>query len=56
MVAEALYFLDAVASLFKLNSTMVVKCSAGISPEISVCARPAIVTTVIRVLRKAKPK
>ncbi len=58
MVEEALSYLGGVDSLIKPNSTVVVKPNAGhdYPPETSVCTSPAMVTAVIKVLRKARPK
>lgn len=58
MVAEALDLLGGVTSLIKPNSTVVVKPNAGHfqPPESSVNTSAAVVTAVIKELRKAQPK
>jgi len=58
MVEEALSLLGGVNSLIKPDSTVVVKPNAGhyYSPESSVNTSPAMVTAIIKVLRKARPR
>ncbi|MFH1651576.1 MAG: DUF362 domain-containing protein, partial [Chloroflexota bacterium] len=58
MVAEALELLGGVTNLIKPNSVVVIKPNAGhaFPPETSVNTSPAVVTAVIRELRKAQPK
>ena len=58
MVEEALSLLGGVNSLIKPNSTVVVKPNAGhyYPPESSVNTSPAMVTAIIKVLRKARPR
>ena len=58
LVDEALSLLGGVESLIKPNSTVVVKPNAGhpFPPETSVNTSPAVVSAIIKVLRKAKPK
>jgi uncharacterized protein (DUF362 family) len=58
MVSEALSLLGGVRALIKPGSVVVIKPNAGhpFPPETSVNTNPAIVTAVIRELRKAQPK
>jgi len=58
MVAEAFSLLGGINTLIKPNSTVVIKPNAGheLPPETSVNTSPALVTAVIRELRKAEPK
>jgi uncharacterized protein (DUF362 family) len=58
MVSEALSLLGGVRALIKPGSVVVIKPNAGhpFPPETSVNTSPAIVTAVIRELRKAQPK
>jgi uncharacterized protein (DUF362 family) len=58
MVEEALSLLGGVASLIKPNSVVVIKPNSGhpFPAETSVNTSPAMVTAVINVIRKAKPK
>jgi len=58
MVAEVFSLLGGVSSLIRPNSTVVVKPNAGhpFSPETSVNTNPAVVSAVIREVRKARPK
>lgn len=58
LVDEALSLLGGVDSLIKPDSIVVVKPNAGhpFPPETSVNTSPAVVSAVIKVLRKAKPK
>jgi isopropylmalate/homocitrate/citramalate synthase len=58
LVDEALSLLGGVDSLIKPNSTVVVKPNAGhpFPQETSVNTSPAVVSAVIKALRKAKPK
>jgi uncharacterized protein (DUF362 family) len=58
LVDEALSLLGGVDSLIKPNSIVVIKPNAGhpFPPETSVNTSPAVVSAVIRVVRKAKPK
>ena len=58
LVDEALSLLGGVESLIKPNSTVVVKPNAGhdFPAETCVNTSPAVVSAVIKVLRKAKPK
>ncbi len=58
LVDEALSLLGGVESLIKPNSTVVIKPNAGhnFPAETSVNTSPAVVSAVIKVLRKAKPK
>jgi len=58
LVHEALSLLGGVENLIKPNSSVVVKPNAGhwFPPETSVCTSPAVVSAVIKELRKAKPK
>ena len=58
MVEEALSLLGGVGSLIKPNSTVVIKPNAGhpFPPETSVNTSPAVVTAVIKEIRKARPK
>ena len=58
MVAEALSLLGGVSSLIKPGAVVVIKPNAGhpFPPETSVNTSPAIVTAVIKELRKAQPK
>ncbi len=58
LVHEALSHLGGVNALIKPDSTVVVKPNAGHTypPESSVDTSPAVVSAVIKVLRKAKPK
>jgi len=58
MVEEALSLLGGVHSLIKPNSRVVIKPNAGhaFPPETSVNTSPALVSAVIKVLRKAQPR
>ena len=58
LVDEALSLLGGVESLIKPNSTVVIKPNAGhnFPAETSVNTSPAVISAVIKVLRKAKPK
>ena len=58
MVAEALSLLGGVSSLIKPGAVVVIKPNAGhpFPPETSVNTSPAMVTAVIKELRKAQPK
>ena len=58
MVEEALSLLGGINSLIKPNSTVVIKPNAGhpIPPETSANTSPALVSAVIKVLRKVNPK
>jgi len=58
LVDEALSLLGGVDSLIKPNSIVVIKPNAGhpFPPETSVNTSPTVVSAVIKVLRKAKPK
>ena len=58
LVDETLSLLGGVDSLIKPNSTVVVKPNAGhpFPPETSVNTSPAVVSAVVKALRKAKPK
>lgn len=58
MVEEALSHLGGVRSLIKPNSVVVIKPNAGHKelPETSVNTSPAVVSAVIKVVRKADPK
>lgn len=58
MIDEALSLLGGVERLIKPNSTVVIKPNAGhpFPPETSVNTSPAVVSAVIKVIRKARPK
>ena len=58
LVEEALSLLGGVKSLIKPNSTVVIKPNAGhpFPPESSVNTSPAVITAVIKEIRKARPK
>lgn len=58
MVEEALSLLGGVTSLIRKGSTVVVKPNAGhpFPPETSINTSPAVVSAVIKELRKAQPK
>jgi len=58
MVGEALSLLGGVENLIKPNSVVVVKPNAGhpIPPETSANTSPAVVSAVIKILRRANPK
>src|SRR4030042_5102240 len=58
MVTEALSLLGGVSSLIKPNSTVVIKPNAGhpFKDETSVNTSTAVVSAVIKELRKAQPK
>jgi len=58
MVEEALSLLGGVDSLIKPNSVVILKPNAGhpFAPETSVCTSPEVVASVIKEVRKAKPR
>lgn len=58
MVEEALNLLGGVTSLIRPNTTVVIKTNAisGAPPEMSICTSPAVLSAVIKEIRKAQPK
>ena len=58
LVHKALLLLGGVENLIRPNSSVVVKPNAGhwFPPETSVCTSPAVVSAVIKEIRKAKPR